>query len=311
MKGRGDRYNAITDINEVIASPLTSDQVLKGQLVIRRVPALRLFCLCAGLMGLAGMAFAQGAVPAVTAAWGLRDIGWLLAIALVGVIIGLLARRPPSAQPDTPATPEVPADDAAPSPPPIEAPPVMDVPGPIIVQLQELNDELAQATQRVQRYSSQREVQLQHWQRTTTEVLRRILPVLDNLDPYLADEKPEVAEVAQLAHGRLMTELSTVGVKKIEPEIGEIVDFRYHQLDPSSDGLPPYRITSVVAPGYLLLPRVPGAMDIVLKPAEVVAEGAGEEPTDLETIFDTECDLIVCTPEAEPALGILTDDTKE
>ncbi len=171
----------------------------------------------------------------------------------------LAAMTPPPADP--PAPPDAPAEEA----------PLPEGPGPLLVRFQELSRALEQTTKDLQRFNGAREVQLQGWQQICHDVIRRILPVLDNLQPYLDDENETVAAVAQLAHGRLLTELATVGVTRILPAPGEPFDGRYHQLGPETTGYPPYRITAVVSPGYLFTPRVPGAAEMVLKPAEVVA----------------------------------------
>jgi molecular chaperone GrpE (heat shock protein) len=261
--------------------------------IYRRVRAILLL----GTASTAAAAWAQGAAPAPGAS--VRDLGWLCAIALAGVVVGLLARH---RRPDAPVAP-------VPEPEPVPEPivdevvpdePTPDVPGPILASLQTLNDDLALTTQRVQRYSSQREVQLQQWQRITAEVLRRVIPVLENLEPYLDDANPEVAELAQLTYGRLQTELATVGVTRIAPEPGDTVEWRLHQLDPASDGTPPYAITRLVSAGYLFQPRVSGAQEIVLKPAEVVATSADEDASDME--------ITVVTDDMEPPLPVLERD---
>ncbi len=250
-----------------------------------------------GAWGATVGAWAQGATPA--AGFSGHDLGWLCAIALAGVVIGLLAARRRPAAPEPASAPAATPEAAAIADDTPEPPLVLDVPGPILISLQALNDDLALTTQRIQRYSSQREVQLQSWQRITAEVLRRIIPVLENLEPYLEDTNPEIAELAQLTYGRLQTELSTVGVTRIAPAPGVGVEWRYHQLDPASDGTPPYTVTSLVSAGYLFQPRIPGAPEIVLKPAEVVAASSEEEIPAME--------FSVITDDMEPPLPALED----
>lgn len=169
--------------------------------------------------------------------------------------------------------------------PAMTAEPVADDPqssGALLARLQALHNDLDAMTQGVQRYSSQREVQLQQWQLLCQEIVRRLLPVLDNLSPYLADEDERVAEVAQLAYTRMVTELSTIGVTQIVPQVGEPFDGRYHQLSPESTGVPPYQVAQVCAVGFRLLPRVNGASETVLRPAEVIGASCTEpEPSSI------------------------------
>jgi molecular chaperone GrpE (heat shock protein) len=152
-----------------------------------------------------------------------------------------------------------------------------EAPGPVLARLAELGVGYRQATEDIRRYSNQREVQIQHWQRLCLDVVRRVLPVLENLKPYLADEDERVAEVAAIAYNRLMTELATVGVRPVAPQPGEVFDWKYHQLDEKSSGSPPYTIVEVVTPGYIFAPPISGAAEMVLSPAEVIARGV-EEP---------------------------------
>ncbi len=211
-------------------------------------------------------------------------IGALAVLLVIGVVV--TRRRVPPVVPAPPAAPPV-ADDA-PAPADDVAPAIPGGPGPLVVRLQDLCAEFTLTTQDVAHYGHQREVQLQQWQRTCVETLRRMLPVLDNLEPYLDDAEPQVAEVAQLAHGRLRTELASLGVKPIHPQPGEPFDGTYHQLDPDVTGLPPYTIVETVVEGYLFTPRAGGIGEIVLRPAEVRAAGVAE--TDAELAAETEDD---------------------
>lgn len=158
-------------------------------------------------------------------------------------------------------------------------------PGQLLVRFQSLDKELEQATKELQRYTGSREVQLQGWQQLSSDIIRRILPVLDNLEPYLDDSDSTASDVAQLAYGRLLTELVTIGVTQIIPSPGEPFDGRYHMLGPDSMGYPPYRIKTVMLPGYRFSPRIPGASEIVLKPAEVIVESDIDHP-DAEPVDD-------------------------
>lgn len=178
-----------------------------------------------------------------------------------------------------------------PPPPAIEPPSVVDEeepeepvvemnegPGQLLVRFQSLHNEFDQATKELQRYNGSREVQLQGWQQLSSDIIRRILPVLDNLEPYLDDTDSTASDVAQLAYGRLLTELVTIGVTQIIPTPGEPFDGKYHVLGPDSVGYPPYRVKSVMLPGYRFSPRIPGASEIVLKPAEVIVETDIDHP---------------------------------
>ena len=195
----------------------------------------------------------------------------LASVAIAVVIFWWWRRRQPVALPQ--AVPEEPA--------PVEAPggkveeadtPPNEGPGQLLVRLQTLNKDFEQATRDLQRYNGSREVQLQGWQQLSSDIIRRILPVLDNLEPYLNDSDSAAADVARLAYGRLLTELVTIGVTQIIPTLGQPFNGKYHLLGPDSTGYPPYRIKTVVSPGYRFQPRVSGATEIVLKPAEVIVE---------------------------------------
>ena len=106
------------------------------------------------------------------------------------------------------------------------ATPVVDTPregpGALIVRLQELCTEFELATQEVQRYSGTSESLIQGWQQLCSDIIRRVLPVLENLEPYLEEDSPG-ADIAQMAYGRLITELVTVGVTQIMPSRGDRV----------------------------------------------------------------------------------------
>lgn len=147
-------------------------------------------------------------------------------------------------------------------------------PGALIVRLQELCTEFELATQDVQRYSGTSEALIQGWQQLCSDIIRRVLPVLENLEPYLEEADAPGADIAQMAYGRLITELVTIGVTQIMPARGDAFNVKLHLAAGGSHGLPPYRISQVITPGYLFRPRVQGAGEIVLKPAEVVLESA-------------------------------------
>ena len=198
----------------------------------------------------------------------------LIAVAVLGLFLWWQLRRmetrlAPREDDQLPVVEEVPEEPA------IEA---NEGPGQLLVRFQTLHQEFDQATKELQRYNGSREVQLQGWQQLSSDVIRRILPVLDNLEPYLDDTDSTASDVAQLAYGRLLTELVTIGVTQIIPSPGESFDGKYHVLGPDSEGYPPYRIKSVVLPGYRFQPRIPGASEIVLKPAEVIVESDIEHP---------------------------------
>ncbi|MHB9026513.1 MAG: nucleotide exchange factor GrpE [Armatimonadota bacterium] len=203
-------------------------------------------------------------------------LGWVLCAVLLGGIIGwmLFSRRAAGTE-AVQAPEQAPVVDVELALERDEA--TVDGPGPMLAKLQECWQELRETTQHLQKFTGRREVQLQAWQRIAPDILRRIVPVLENLEPFLEDDDARVAEVAQVAYGRLITELATMGVTQIIPHAGEAFDWHIHQLAPESTGLPPYQISRVVSYGYRFAPCIPGETDVVLKPADVVAEGLGEE----------------------------------
>jgi|GEM_PF-2206721 len=191
---------------------------------------------------------------------------------------------------------------------------VAEGPGQLLVRFQTLQQDFELATRELQRFNGSREVQLQGWQQLSADVIRRILPVLANLEPYLEDTDSQAADVAQLAYGRLLTELVTIGVTQIIPSPGEAFNGKYHVLGPDSEGYPPYRVKSVVQPGYLFQPRILGASEIVLKPAEIIVESETEyveietaeggdiiEPAE-EGVVEPEEDIGMVEPEAEDGI---------
>ncbi len=163
-------------------------------------------------------------------------------------------------------------DDSADAPPAADGVTAFEGPGAILAHLNELYQEFSLTAQDVRDYTGLREAQIQDWQRLCTEILRRMLPVLENLEPYLADADEQVAGLAQVVHGRLLTELMTVGVRVIAPVPGEPFNPGCHQLHPETTEMPPYQVKTLVAPGYLFRARVSGSNEVVLKPAEVIAE---------------------------------------
>ena len=191
-------------------------------------------------------------------------------IAIAVFVLWRGRRRDKAAQPEETVLPD---ELTALAPEEPEAPPV-EGPGQLLIRYYSLVKELEETTKELQKFSGTREVQLQGWQQLSSDIIRRILPVLDNLEPYLDEPDSEATMVAQLAYGRLMTELVTVGVSQIIPAPGEPFNGKYHALSPESTGYPPFRIKSVVSPGFRFQPRITGATEIVLKPAEVIVESA-------------------------------------
>ena len=216
---------------------------------------------------------------------------------IVAVVVMILWRRYrlmnlPMAADEEEAPPAIPDET-----PVEEAAPVAEGPGHLLVRFQALGKDFEQATKDLQRYNGSREVQLQGWQQLSADIIRRILPVLDNLEPYLQDTDGVASEVAQVAHGRLMTELATLGVTRIVPSPGEPFNGKYHQSRSTSSGYPPYRIKAVASPGYLFTPRVAGAVEVVVKPAEVIVESIGAESADAAISDETLLERM--TPMAE------------
>ena len=214
---------------------------------------------------------------------------------------------------EKPAEP-LPAEDEAQQRESEEMPPnTATGPGAILLHLSELCQEFDTAAQDVRQYTGLREVQIQSWQRLCADILRRMLPVLENIEPYLLDEDERVSGLAQVIKGRLMTELLTVGVRELKPEPGEPFNASYHQLHPETTGLPPYQVQTVVAPGFLFRPRVSGANEVVLKPAEVIAESISvAEPSIVEEpieITPADADEAKAIPEA--ALPEETRDSRQ
>jgi len=230
--------------------------------------------------------------------WAAFLVGWVTASVIIGggafILrwrqLSLAARGAEHLPVEAAVTPieEAPVTDepvdALPEP---EAPSV-EGPGPLFQRFKALQAEFELAVKEMQRLNGTREAQLQGYQILSTDIVRRVLPVLENLQPYLDDEDSALADVAQMASGRLMTELVTVGVTRFVPEIGEPFDARSHLLLARDDGAPPYRVRTVVAPGYRFRPRVPGANEVMLKPAEVTVEGTVEEITAPAEAIETE-----------------------
>ena len=224
-------------------------------------------------------------VPA-DAPWASFICGCVLGGLLIGGGVAMgLRRRPPAsalAPPMPDDRPEAVVVDGA------EIPPEADAggPGSLYMRMKALQDELDATIKEMQRYNGMREAQMQGWQQLNSDIVRRVLPTLENLRPFLDDEDARVADVASMAYGRLSTELVTVGVTPITPRPGEAFDAKYHTVLERALGTPPYRITAVVAPGYLFRPRVPGAGDVVILPAEVkvVGQSAPAPATDAEEV---------------------------
>jgi len=203
----------------------------------------------------------------------------IVALIEVGAAIALFVWWVRLRQPASAAAEPAPAPSSEPEPGE-KAPAAPEGPGQVMIRFQALARELEAATKDLQRYNGTREVQLQGWQQMSADIIRRIMPVLENLEPFLNDENDAVADVAQLAHGRLLTELVTLGVTQIIPTPGDEFDGRCHQLNAHSTGYPPYRVKRVVAPGYRFQPRITGAAEIVVKPAEVIVESADAHPAE-------------------------------
>jgi molecular chaperone GrpE len=114
-------------------------------------------------------------------------------------------------------------------------------------------------------------------------VARSLLGVLDHFDLAL-DQPVDTLTVEQLLGGvrivrdELLKALSTHGVERLDPAVGEPFDPHCHEAvmrQPSED-VEPDHIASVMQPGYVM-------GQIILRPAKVViaappeAEAAGEE----------------------------------
>lgn len=103
---------------------------------------------------------------------------------------------------------------------------------------------------------------IDHFRYSTSGLLGRILPVLDNFERAMAAARPSdssdalVAGVA-LIHKQLVAELTAEGLRVME-SVGEPFDPERHEAvatDPDSP-LPPHTVTQVFQRGYFLHDRV-------------------------------------------------------
>lgn len=117
-----------------------------------------------------------------------------------------------------------------------------------------------------------------------TGFARDMLNVSDNLRRALDSQPEEVpedlkgfVEGVEMTERELLNTMERYGIKKVEPEVGEKFDHKFHQamFEVPTEEREPGSVMQVVAPGYVIKDRL-------LRPAMVgVAKGA-------EKVLDTE-----------------------
>jgi len=106
--------------------------------------------------------------------------------------------------------------------------------------------------------------------RARADMLRGFIPVIDTIDQALNSHQPEHDEAIKILEGirivrdELLKVMTTNGVERIEPEIGEPFDPHRHEamLQQPADGVEPNHITLTMSPGYVYKDRA-------LRPAKV------------------------------------------
>jgi molecular chaperone GrpE len=103
------------------------------------------------------------------------------------------------------------------------------------------------------------------YQNAVGNIVRRYLPILDDLERALAHCPPDLpwAQGIELIYRKLKTILENEGVKRIEAE-GQMFDPNFHEaiLQEPAEGVESGRILSVVQNGYMIGERV-------IRPAQV------------------------------------------
>lgn len=117
-----------------------------------------------------------------------------------------------------------------------------------------------------------------------TGFARDMLNVSDNLRRALDTQPEEIAddmkafvEGVAMTESELLNTMERYGIKKVEPEVGEKFDHKFHQamFEVPTEDQAPGSVMQVVAPGYVIKDRL-------LRPAMVgVAKGA-EKKVDTE-----------------------------
>lgn len=150
----------------------------------------------------------------------------------------------------------------------------------VIADLQKKHDELFDRLQRTaadyHNYMKRSErTRLEDRARDRADVLRAFIPVVDTIDQALSAHKPEhdeakkVLEGVRIVRDELLKVLTSQGVTRIEPRVGEAFDPHLHEamLQQPAEGVKPNHITLALSPGYLYNDRA-------LRPAKVaVAPG--------------------------------------
>jgi molecular chaperone GrpE len=172
----------------------------------------------------------------------------------------------PQTEPEAEATPEAAAAPAA-------GPESEAVPG-TSSALTELEKQLAEAQSQAAEYKDgwQRSVadfqnyrrrvdseKADTYQTAVGNIIKRYLPVLDDMERALAARPADLAwvEGVELIYRKLQTILETEGLKRIEAE-GQMFDPNFHEaiLQEPAEGMESGRIIAVVQNGYMLGERV-------------------------------------------------------
>lgn len=160
-----------------------------------------------------------------------------------------------------------------------------DVVANLHAEIAELKDRLLRAvaeTENVRRRADKDKADASNY--AVTGFARDMLNVGDNLRRALDSQPEEIADdMKAFVEGVAMTErellniMERYGIKKVEPEVGEKFDHKFHQamFEVPTEEQAPGSIMQVVAPGYVIKDRL-------LRPAMVgVAKGA-EKKLDTE-----------------------------
>jgi molecular chaperone GrpE len=127
----------------------------------------------------------------------------------------------------------------------------------LVETLQRLQAEFENYKKRVARESAELSDQ------ANAELLRQLLPVLDNLELALSHVKPEERQEGlykgvELIHAQLLDLLEANGVKAIQPAEGDRFDPHRHEamLAEQRDGAEKHTVLEVLQKGHLLKERV-------------------------------------------------------
>ena len=156
-------------------------------------------------------------------------------------------------------------------------PPEQTTLGDLRSRLSRVQEEIQAAQEQVWAYGTGEEEKGRLWRIACTTIAAKAADVLQSC--WLGREQdPSAAAI----YDELLVGLKSVGLEDIKPSLGQEVqeDDRHYRIK-HKEGLPPYRVSRLVCPGYsfkLASDRTGNAQRILIEPAKIEVIGENSDP---------------------------------